>query len=77
MSALMIQEENRFVELENEHVQVCVARSYGPRIVRYAVRGGENVLGEVSPREQGVETDALCEIGHRVAGRAGEETSAA
>lgn len=44
------------VRLANERAEVLVSTDYGPRIIRYALAGGENVLGEVPPAEQGKPT---------------------
>ena len=40
------------VRLANEHAELLVSADYGPRIVRYALAGGDNVLGEIPPSEQ-------------------------
>jgi hypothetical protein len=37
------------VRLANETVELLVSTSYGPRIIRYAPAGGENILAEVPP----------------------------
>lgn len=42
--------------LENGDVELDLATDYGPRIMRYARKGGRNVLGEVSPATQGNDT---------------------
>ena len=34
------------LRLENEHAELIVATAIGPRILRFALRGGENALGE-------------------------------
>ncbi len=44
------------VRLRNAEVELVVATEYGPRIMRYARRGGPNVLGEVSPATHGNDT---------------------
>lgn len=44
------------IRLSNADVELIVPTEFGPRILRYAFVGGDNVLGEVSPREQRVDT---------------------
>ena len=39
------------VRLANDTVELLVSTDYGPRIIRYAPVGGENVLAEMPPRE--------------------------
>lgn len=40
------------VRLANERAELLVSTDYGPRIIRYALAGGENVFGEIPPSEQ-------------------------
>jgi hypothetical protein len=44
------------VRLTNGHAELLVSTDYGPRIIRYALAGGENVFGEIPPGEHGKET---------------------
>lgn len=41
------------VRLANDRAELLLSTDYGPRIIRYALAGGENVLGEIPPAEQG------------------------
>lgn len=40
------------VRLANERAELLLSTSFGPRIVRYALAGGENALAEISPAGQ-------------------------
>jgi hypothetical protein len=46
----------RNVRLSNGDVELVVPTEYGPRVMRYAKVGGENVLREVSMDEQSYDT---------------------
>jgi hypothetical protein len=37
------------VRLANDEVELVMPSAYGPRVMRYAARGGRNVLGEIAP----------------------------
>lgn len=44
------------VRLDNGDAEVLVSTHYGPRVIRYALAGGDNVFGEIPPSEQGKPT---------------------
>jgi hypothetical protein len=44
------------VRLANEEVELVLPTAFGPRVLRYALAGGQNVFGEISPAEQGNDT---------------------
>lgn len=44
------------IRLANERAELIVSADFGPRILRYALAGGENVLGEIPPNEQATST---------------------
>jgi hypothetical protein len=44
------------LRLANDRVEVLLSTDYGPRIIRYAPIGGDNVFAEISPEEQTTET---------------------
>ncbi len=44
------------IRLSNERVELYLSTDYGPRIIRYAPIGGENILGEIPPSRQRNET---------------------
>ncbi len=44
------------LRLANGEVELMLPTGYGPRVMRYAPIGGENVFGEVSPAQQGQPT---------------------
>jgi len=45
-------EHDRNVVLANDDVELVLPTEFGPRIMRYALHGGDNVLSEISPRAQ-------------------------
>lgn len=40
------------IRLANERAELLLSTDYGPRIIRYALADGDNVLGEIPPAEQ-------------------------
>lgn len=44
------------IRLANARAEVLVSKEFGPRIVGYALAGGENIFGEIPPGEQGKPT---------------------
>lgn len=44
------------LRLANTEVELIIPIDYGPRVLRYARHGGRNILGEISPETQGVDT---------------------
>jgi hypothetical protein len=44
------------IRLANDRVELLLSTDYGPRIIRYAALGGENVFAEILPSEQAKET---------------------
>jgi hypothetical protein len=44
------------IRLANERAELVLSTDFGPRILRYALAGGENVLGEIPPTEQATRT---------------------
>lgn len=40
------------IRLANERAELLISTDFGPRILRYALASGDNVLGEVPPAEQ-------------------------
>ncbi|MBI2392071.1 MAG: hypothetical protein HYV09_20940 [Deltaproteobacteria bacterium] len=44
------------LRLDNGRVELILATEFGPRVLRYAMIGGSNVLGEVPPSVQGNDT---------------------
>ncbi|MET0340364.1 MAG: hypothetical protein ABW252_05150 [Polyangiales bacterium] len=46
----------RNVRLRNEEVELVLPTEFGPRVMRYARLGGENVLAEIDPTSQRVAT---------------------
>jgi hypothetical protein len=44
------------IRLANDRVELLLSTDYGPRIIRYAALGGQNVLGEIPPSAQAKET---------------------
>ncbi len=47
---------DRNLRIANDEVEIVLPIGYGPRILRYARRGGPNLLGEISPEVQGNDT---------------------
>jgi hypothetical protein len=46
----------RNIRLSNDEVELIVPTEYGPRVMRYARRGGENAFGEISTDELSYDT---------------------
>lgn len=44
------------VRLSNGDAEVLVSTAYGPRVIRYALAGGQNAFGEIPPSDQATPT---------------------
>jgi hypothetical protein len=51
------------IRMSNDHVELILATDYGPRVMSYALRGGDNVFGFIDPATQGSPT-SLGELWH-------------